>query len=144
MSDAIGGSCLCGGVAFELIGKTSEIGQCHCSKCRKVSGTTGNAVLYTAAKSLVWLRGEELIRSYVVPGSNGWSSHFCGECGCPLPHTPPSGKFYFVPAGLLDGDPGHRGFAAHIYVDSKAPWVLITDDAPQYSEGFESPRVDGG
>lgn len=50
-------------------------------------------------------------------------------------------KFYFIPAGLLDDDPGFRGYAAHIFVGSKAPWVCITDDAPQYVEGFGSARI---
>ena len=48
---------------------------------------------------------------------------------------------YFVPAGLLDDDPGHRGYAAHIFVGSKAPWVALTDNAPKFEEGFGSARV---
>jgi hypothetical protein len=52
------------------------------------------------------------------------------------------GSKYFVPAGLLDNDPGHRGYAAHIFVGSKAPWVTLTDDAPKFEEGFGSTRVD--
>ncbi len=38
----------------------------------------------------------------------------------------------------MDSDIGHRGYAAHIFVGSKADWVSITDDAPQFDEGFES------
>ena len=144
MPVSINGSCLCGGVAFEVVGKTSEIGQCHCSKCRKVSGTTGNAVFYVAAQNLRWLRGMDLIKSYVVSEESGWTSTFCGRCGSPVPHTDKNNKFYFVPAGLLDDDPGHRGFAAHIYVGSIAPWIMITDDAPQYVEGFDSPPMRTG
>ena len=137
----IGGSCLCGGVAFEITGRTSEIGQCHCSKCRKVSGTDGNAVFYVAVKNFTWLRGESAIKSYDVPGGAGWKSTFCGQCGSPAPHTDNAGKIYFVPAGLLDDDPGHRGYAAHIFVESKAPWVKIADGAPQFAEGFGSARI---
>jgi hypothetical protein len=138
----IGGSCLCGGVAFEIDGKTGPIGQCHCSKCRKVSGTDGNAVCYANAKSFRWLRGEDLIRTYLVPNGNGWASTFCITCGSPLPHADNAKKIYFVPAGLLDDDPGHRGYAAHIFADSKAPWVEITDAAPRFAEGFGSRRLD--
>jgi hypothetical protein len=136
------GSCLCGGVAFEIDGKIGPVGQCHCSKCRKVSGTDGNAVFYTAFASFRWMHGEELIKCFPVPGSHGWASRFCGTCGSPVPHANRENKFYFVPAGLLDDDPGFRGYAAHIFVGSKAPWVCIADGAPQYEEGFDSPRVD--
>ncbi len=138
----IQGSCLCGGVRYRLDGRIGPIGQCHCSRCRKVSGTAGNAVCHVAAASLAWLQGEAQIASYEVPDSDGWLSAFCSTCGSPVPHLDPTGKIYFVPAGTLDGDPGHRGMAAHIYVGSKAPWEVITDDAPQYVAGFDSARLD--
>jgi hypothetical protein len=141
MTTPIKGSCLCGAIEFEIGGKFGPAGQCHCSKCRKVSGTDGNAVFYAAAAGFRWLRGENAIKRFVVPGGNGWTSSFCATCGSPVPHTYPGGKMYFVPAGLLDDDPGFRGYAAHIFVGSKAPWVCITDDAPQYEGGFNSPAV---
>jgi hypothetical protein len=138
----IKGSCLCGGVAFAITGKTGPIGQCHCSKCRKVSGTDGNAVFYARADGFCWERGEDLIKEYLVPEGRGWRSTFCGTCGSPLPHTDNDAKVYFVPAGLLDDDPGHRGYAAHIFVGSKAPWSVLSDDAPKYADGFGSARID--
>jgi hypothetical protein len=141
MQNPIKGSCLCGAVTFEITGKIGPAGQCHCSKCRKVSGTDGNAVFYTAANNFRWLSGEDEIKSFRVPGGNGWESSFCGTCGSPTPHTDTNAKIYFVPAGLLDDDPGFRGYAAHIFVGSKAPWVCITDDAPQFEEGFASKRL---
>jgi hypothetical protein len=133
---------LCGTVAFEINGKIGPVGQCHCSKCRKVSGTDGNAVFYTAANSFQWLSGEAEIKQFEVIGGNGWASQFCGRCGSPAPHTNKDRKIYFVPAGLLDDDPEFRGYAAHIFVGSKAPWVCISDDAPQYEEGLNSKRID--
>ncbi|WP_158258028.1 GFA family protein [Sphingopyxis lindanitolerans] len=142
MSKPIKGSCLCGTVSFAIDGKIGPVGQCHCSKCRKVSGTDGNAVFYTSVRSFRWLSGEKEISSFLVPGSDGWTSSFCPTCGSPAPHADRDGKIYFVPAGLLDDDPGFRGYAAHIFVGSKAPWVRLTDDAPQYVEGFGSPMVE--
>lgn len=140
MTNPVTGTCLCGGVAFEVVGKYGPIGQCHCSKCRKVSGTDGNAVFYTAEQSFRWLKGEHQIKHFYVAGTTGWKSSFCGTCGSPTPHSDSSGKIFFIPAGLLDDDPGFRGYAAHIFVGSKAPWVCIADDAPQYVDGFNSAR----
>jgi hypothetical protein len=142
MTFGIKGSCLCGGVAFEVAGKPGPIGQCHCSKCRKVSGTDGNAVFYAGVENFRWVRGQDLIRTFLVPDGNGWRSSFCGACGSPVPHTDSAQKIYFVPAGLMDDDPGHRGYAAHIFVGSKAPWSVLTDAAPKFAEGFGSERVD--
>ncbi len=141
MSTSLKGSCLCGSVRFEITGKFGPVGQCHCSKCRKVSGTDGNAVFYTAAGSFRWLSAEHDIKSFKVPGGNGWQSTFCGRCGSPTPHANDDGKIFFVPAGLLDDDPGFRGYAAHIFAGSKAPWVCITDNAPQFEEGFGSKQL---
>jgi hypothetical protein len=141
MSTPVKGTCLCRGIEFEVSGATSPIGQCHCSKCRKVSGTDGNAVFYAPAAGFRWIRGEDLIKRFVVPDGKAWSSHFCGTCGSPVPLIDKERKFYFVPAGLLDGDIGQRGYAAHIFVNSKAPWVVISDSAPQYAEGFGSERL---
>lgn len=141
MNTSLKGSCLCGAVTFEITGKISPVGQCHCSKCRKVSGTDGNAVFYTATNNLRWLSGEDQIKIFHVPEGNGWQSTFCSTCGSPTPHTDNDGKIYFVPAGVLDDDPGFRGYAAHIFVGSKAPWVCIADSAPQFEEAFGSKRL---
>jgi hypothetical protein len=40
---------------------------------------------------------------------------------------------WFVPAGLLDEDPG-VGVRGHIWVSSKPSWEVIGDDAPQFPE----------
>ncbi len=127
----IRGSCLCQGVAFQIDGRYSDIGHCHCSKCRKVSGANANAVLLTAAKSFAWLQGADLVKTYEMP--DGWTSTFCCECGSPLPMAGAEGKLYWVPAGVLDDDP-QVPVAQHIFVASKGSWEVIGDDAPQYSE----------
>lgn len=127
------GSCLCSAVRFEIDGRMSAIGHCHCSKCRKVSGTGSNAMLMTSRKRLTFLAGEELIRSFRQP--SGFTSSFCERCGSPVPHLHPNGKVYWVPVGLLDDDPGVR-VALHIYVASKAPWDEIAGNAVQHAEDW--------
>ncbi len=127
----IRGSCLCGGVRFEIEGKVSPIGQCHCSLCRKVSGTASNAELLTARRSLRWVTGEDLIQSFAK--RTDWTTSFCRICGCRLPELRANGKLFSVPAGSLDDDPGAR-VEQHIYVGSRAAWDEIAGDAPQYKE----------
>ena len=137
MSERIKGSCLCGAVTFAIDGKYSPVGQCHCSKCRKVSGTDGNAVFLASYAAFIWQSGEGDTKTFIVPGST-WKSCFCTTCGSPAPFPNNEKTLYFVPAGLLDDDPGFRGYAAHIFVGSKAPWVEITDSAPQFEA--DAPR----
>ena len=129
------GACLCGAVRFELTGKTTQIGMCHCSKCRRVSGAASNATLMAPADSLRWLSGEDQLMKFALP--DGWGVWRCSVCGSPVPRLHPGGGAYWVPVGLLDSDPGVR-VAGHIYVDSKAAWDEIGSDAPQLRDGFGS------
>ena len=133
----IRGSCLCGGVRFEITGKVSGIGQCHCSLCRKASGTASNAVLLTSTRSFRWVQGKDLAQEW--EGMSGRGKTFCRVCGSPLPGLHPSGKVFWVPAGSLDDDPGTR-IEQHIFVGSKAPWDEIPGGAPQYEEAAPARR----
>ena len=135
---AVLGSCLCGAVRFEITGATTDIGMCHCSLCRKVSGVASNANLLAGRDRFRWLGGEERITKFALP--SGWGPWRCATCGSPVPKLHPDGGAYMVPVGLLDSDPVVR-IAGHIFVDSKAPWDEIAGSAPRFSEGFASPRV---
>ncbi|MDH5676067.1 MAG: GFA family protein [Myxococcales bacterium] len=127
------GSCLCSGVRFEIDGRHSAVGICHCSKCQKASAASGIAELMTASKSFRFTQGQELIQRYQQP--SGYSNAFCSRCGSNLPKPHPSGKVWWIPAGLLDGDPPIE-LGMHIYVDSKARWDEIGGDAVQYAEDW--------
>jgi len=126
-------------VRFTIDGRTTEIGMCHCSKCRKVSGVASNANLMTARENLVWNSGEDKITKFEM--HDGWGTWRCSVCGSPLPKLHPGGGAYWIPVGLLDSDPGVR-IAGHIFVGSKAPWEEIAGNAPQLSAGFGSERLD--
>jgi hypothetical protein len=132
----IRGSCLCGAVRFEYARAVTQIGMCHCSKCRKVSGVASNAVIVVPEDAFTWLAGEELRQLYRKP--SGWSTTFCRVCGSPVPQQLQGVTAYWVPAGVLDDDPGVR-IAGHIFVGSKAPWDEIAGAAPQFEEGLPAP-----
>lgn len=130
MTKVLSGGCLCGAVRFEITGGTSQLDKCHCSLCRKASGSGHTTTAITYADNLRWLSGEDAIRSYEY--SEIYTPHFCGTCGSPVPLV---GKFgyCFIPVGSLDDDPGLKVYK-HIFVASKASWDHIGDDAPQYAE----------
>lgn len=125
------GSCLCGEVSFELSGELPPIYQCHCSLCRKVSGSSSNSALIVKSSSFKWRSGEHQIRSFSM--SSGFKSEFCCRCGSPVPNIASDGESYWVPAGLLS-EPVDTKVAAHVYVGSHASWdVGFTNDGiPQF------------
>ncbi len=125
------GSCLCGGVCYEIDGELGVMAHCYCSMCRKYHGAAFGTYIGVKAADFQWLKGEELVASY--ESSPGAHRGFCRTCGSNLPVLEPGAEEVFIPAGTLDDDPGVRP-AAHIFVASKAPWVEITDDLPQFDE----------
>ncbi len=124
------GSCLCGGIRFEITGPVDGIKQCHCSLCRKSSGTGSIATIRVPADQMRWISGEDLIRTFARP--SGYGTAFCSVCGSPAPDADNRRTHYGVPVGLLDGDPPLR-VVEHIFVGSKAQWESIPhDDAPRF------------
>jgi hypothetical protein len=133
----IRGSCLCGGVRFEITGPLTGPLNCHCSMCRKAQGAAFRSRVGVRVVDFHWLSGEELVTYY--ESSPGAFRGFCRVCGSPVvtrldpARYPDQGSRLGVALGLLDDDPGVRP-RSHVFVASKAPWFEITDDLPQYAE----------
>jgi hypothetical protein len=128
--DPVAGGCLCGGVRFEVTGPFIRAGHCHCSRCRRHSGTAVCTQARVRREHFRLLSGDELIRVY--RGGDFAVKAFCTVCGSSLfGGTWPEGPQVSIRMGAFDGDPGIRP-QFHTFVDSKAPWDRITDDLPQY------------
>ncbi|MBV7333740.1 GFA family protein [Chloroflexi bacterium TSY] len=124
------GSCSCGAIQFEVRGPVVGISECHCSKCRKESGTNSGMFIPVRAEQFRWISGEDHISDY----------DRCETCGSLAPYPTWNGKMYDVLAGLLDDYTGIQ-IAQHIFVGSKAHWDVIGDHAPQYQEDEGPPLV---
>jgi hypothetical protein len=131
VAGTIGGSCLCGGVRFEVELPFRRANYCHCSRCRKHSGGASLAQGRVPRERFRLLAGEELIRVFAPPG--GKVKAFCSVCGSSLFGGDwPEGPEVSIRLGSLDGDPEIRpGY--HTFVGSKAPWEELPDDGlPRY------------
>ena len=131
---SVKGSCLCGGIEFEITETPRAATHCHCSRCRKSRGTANATNLIVSLDGLRFLKGEELLGKYKVPEAQFFAHWFCKECGSTMPRFDPARGFCVVPMGAFDEDPGARP-GRHIHVGSKAPWDVITDDLPQFEAG---------
>ncbi len=132
----IRGSCLCSGVRFEIDRAVGPFELCHCSRCRKASGSAFVAGLGVKVGDFHLLSGAELIRTYEAPIREcppAYLVAFCSRCGSPVPHPPVGATWFEIPAGLLDGDPGLRP-DKHIFVDCKSAWFSISDPLPKLTE----------
>ena len=63
------GSCLCGGIKFEITGPLLRPLNCHCSLCRKQHGAAFRSRARVSRSDFRWLQGEKLITYYeATPG----------------------------------------------------------------------------
>jgi len=131
------GSCLCGGVGFEIEGSGTPMELCHCSRCRKAYGSAFAATFYVKLSCFRWSRGKDLVVVYDAPIRTeppAYHHAFCRNCGSPLPIVRRKIGVAEIPAGLVDGDPGIRPLR-HIFTRTKAPWFEITDELARHDEG---------
>jgi hypothetical protein len=132
VTKAIRGSCLCGGVRFQVLPPFLRASHCHCDRCRKHSGTAVCTQARVKKEQFKLLQGAELVRVYGK--GEGAVKAFCQTCGSSLFGGEwPDGEQVSIRMGAFDDDPGIRP-QFHTYVDSRAPWDEITDSLPQYPE----------
>lgn len=126
------GSCLCGGIKYEITGALFDALNCHCSMCRKAQGAAFRSRARVRTADFRLVVGEDLLTFY--ESSRGNHRGFCRICGSPILTKFDSDNTVFsLPLGTLDDDPGIRP-QLHVYVGSKAPWFTISDDLPQFLE----------
>ena len=128
------GQCLCGSIKYEVDVIKAEIGHCHCSMCRKFSGAAFSTFGETDVKDFRWIEAQDQLKSYKA--SNGSVRQFCQNCGSSMTFASSEGVSDLIEFSLgtldssLDITPD-----AHIYTDSKANWVELCDNLPQYKKG---------
>lgn len=127
----LSGSCLCGAVKFDVEGPIRGVGSCHCSKCRKVSGTGGNAQFIVRASNFAWREGAGDVVTFKLP--TGWGATRCKTCGSPVPNSYDGGKHMWVQAGLMNDALGTE-IVQHIFCGSRADWDRESPDAKSYDQ----------
>jgi hypothetical protein len=127
------GSCLCGAVTYEVSGEPKRFYHCHCSRCRKATGTGHASNLFVQPGTLKWLSGESQVRVFKVPEAQRFANSFCTTCGGRVPREAQTMGFVFIPAGSLDTEPP-IGPQARIFVGSRAQWSCTEGELPGHPE----------
>ena len=136
--NGMNGQCLCGAVRFEAVADDVELGLCHCKMCRRWGGGLPQAGINASvsltdgeADALSWWR------------SSAWGERgFCRQCGTSLfwrlvgnENAP-----WVVLAGAIDDD-GALSIKEHIFIDDKAAFYELADDAPRQTGAMFTARV---
>lgn len=132
-ANSLKGSCLCGAVQYEVVGEATRFYHCHCSRCRKATGTGHASNLFLQPATLKWLAGEDQVRAFKPLDAKRFTNQFCLVCGSRLPRQPPGSDIVVLPAGSLDSEAPIKP-QARIYVGSRASWSCTGDELPGYPE----------
>jgi hypothetical protein len=142
VSTSTRGACLCGAVTFAIAPPYRWFAHCHCSMCRKHHGTLFGTGLGVADERLEWLGGSADIVHYRA--SAAFERPFCRHCGSTVPARSQDARYWHVPAGLLEGDPGARP-RSQIFAASRSPLFELDDGLPQheaYPPGTSAPHIE--
>jgi hypothetical protein len=131
------GRCLCGGFRYTINRSPRRMYYCHCSKCRRSTGSSFSTAAIVNRSDFSVIAGQRLDTSF--ESAEGVQRHFCCRCGSPLYSTSErSPETLWISCGTLDDDPLVRP-SFHRNVGDRAPWVEITDDLEKF-EGDLGPE----
>jgi hypothetical protein len=126
----LAGKCFCGAVHYAVADEFLYAANCHCSGCRRSTGSAFKPFAGIERDKLEVTAGRDNLMIFGDP--EGHNAH-CKACGSLLYSLVRAGAFVHVAMGTLVDNPTIRP-TKHIFVGSKAPWFTIADDLPQYQE----------
>ena len=124
------GSCLCGAVIINILGPISDIIHCHCSLCRKSSGTAFATNGFVQSKDFQIVQGADDLHDFELrPGKK---RHFCRRCASPVySSNQQEPERIRLRLGILDSDIDEKP-GSHNFVTSKANWEDLDAELPRY------------
>lgn len=126
------GHCHCGSIQFEFIGEPTDVSFCHCSICRRISGSAFGAYVEVPESALTVTRGSDNLARYRP--TELLEKAFCRYCGVQMftRHRKFPGFAYINLAVVSDDHDLVPEY--HQFVGSKAKWHQISDALPQFDE----------
>ena len=77
------GQCLCGAIAFEADGEVPVMANCHCTDCRKATGSAYAALMFMKEGD-VKITGTTKTFQHNSDAGSTMTKHFCENCGSPM------------------------------------------------------------
>ncbi|MDF2234926.1 GFA family protein [Albimonas sp. CAU 1670] len=136
------GRCTCGQVRFRLTAAPMIVHCCHCSWCRRETGSAFvlNAVLEASAVEV--LAGE--VETVVTPSASGKGQRIdrCPVCRVAVwsVYSGAGPKIRFVRVGTLDA-PERLPPDVHIFTSTALPWLTPPPDATTFAEYYDPAEV---
>jgi hypothetical protein len=135
VSSMASGACLCGSFKFTVSGSLGDVRYCHCSLCRRKTGTafTANAKVEKSQWSIDG-PSDQITEFEHRPGLY---NAFCSKCGSPLyARSDMDPNDIRVRLGGFEGEI-NPSITGHVWTSSKANWYCIDDHLPQFKESYQ-------
>jgi hypothetical protein len=119
------GGCLCGDIRYTVRGEPVHVGRCHCTDCRKESG------------SVFATYGQWPVEAFELSGELALyeGRGFCARCGSRLLNPPlPGGDLVEIRLGSLDEAPFELKPEAEIWIKRRESWLAPVEGAGQHQE----------
>jgi hypothetical protein len=128
-SRQLAGRCFCGAVEYRVADEFEYSAYCHCSNCRRTTGSAFKPFAGIRRGRFELVRGAD---DRLIYGEENGNDTHCKVCGSLVFSIVRDGAYVHLPLGTLVDSPTIRP-THHIFVASKAPWFEITDDLPQFA-----------
>ncbi|PTB44630.1 hypothetical protein M441DRAFT_131580 [Trichoderma asperellum CBS 433.97] len=124
---AYNGGCLCGNIRYMYSAEPTMKVLCHCSDCRKISGSNYSVNLLIPEAAFQVTTGTPKVFNKVADSGNIINSYFCGDCGSTIwRESANCGPNRVVKAGTLDDSRriiSTAVFDAEVFTRSRVEWV---------------------
>ena len=126
---SISGACLCGAVRFRVQLPSLGCVHCHCTMCQRNHGAAFVTWFAVPPAALSVQSGADEVVRYA--SSTHGSRSFCRRCGsslfCENAEHP---ERVDIPVAAMS-EPIDRAPQLHVFYDSRAPWVSLSDSLPR-------------
>ncbi len=138
------GGCDCGRVRYRLKAEPIFFNCCHCHACQRQTGSAFalNAIIETEHVELLGDAPEPW--EVETASGKGQAIMRCPSCKVAVwgVYHAAGDKACFIRAGTLD-NPGKLTPNAHIFTETKLPWVIIPEGAPQFPQFYSGKDLIG-
>jgi len=125
------GGCLCGAIRYRVLVEPFAADYCHCSICRKQTGSVVVAWMDFKSEQVQWLKGQ---LTY-FHSSEFVKRGFCQQCGSTVTFGDSRYQQYttLTIASLDNANLVKPSY--HIHTDDQVSWLTIQDDCKRFLHG---------
>jgi hypothetical protein len=129
MAEIHEGGCLCGAVRYRVTGQPIVVWVCHCTFCKRRTGTAFGLSAYFDEAAVQIISGELKVYQYRSDENNRWlKMEFCPTCGTTVTGTAeglPGARF--ITGGTFE-EPDWIKPTSHAWTRSALHWMAFPPD----------------